>query len=42
MLADVRAVLADLYQSQRALGLDMSFRQGLGFSGRALGCEGGR
>ena len=50
MFGAVRAVggLAGHCQSPRALGLDMSIRRGLGFSGgfilggRALGCEGGR
>ena len=35
-------MLAGPCQSPRALGSDMSIRRGLGYSGRALGCEGGR
>ena len=42
VLAGVWGVLAGSCQSPRALGLDMSIRRGLGYSGRALGCEGGR
>ena len=42
VLAGVWGVLAGPCQSPRALGLDMSIRRGLGYSGQALGCEGGR
>ena len=34
-------VVAGPCQSPHALGLDMSIRGGLGYSGLALGCEGG-
>ena len=41
VLADVRGVLADA-RGVFCFGLDMSIRRGLAYSGRALGCEGGR